>query len=203
MAGNRNSHDKSGRLKIDRLVIVEGKYDKIKIETLIDAEIISTEGFGIYKDEEKKNYIRECASKRGILILTDSDRAGFRIRNYIRDFAGDDNIINCYIPEIKGKEKRKSVPSAEGTLGVEGIPADIIFEEIKASGAEADIEYKYQFTSADMYELGLIGHSDSKEKRNKLKKILSLPAGMNNKLLMKALSKKLSREELKDIAKSI
>ncbi len=202
MAGDRTCAHKDKRLKIDRLVIVEGKYDKIKLESVVDAEILITGGFSLFKDKEKRQYIKDCANSRGILIVTDSDNAGFKIRNFVRDIAGDENVLNCYIPEIRGKEARKEKPSAEGTLGVEGVEISVIKKALDECGAfEKKRKICYQFETADLYELGLIGAPDSTARRDKIKKELSLPKAMNNTLLLKALSYRITKEELENLIK--
>ncbi len=202
MAGNRTCTNEDKRLKIDRLVIVEGKYDKIKLEAVIDAEILITGGFSVFNDKEKRRYIKDCANSRGILIVTDSDNAGFKIRNFVRDIAGDENVINCYIPEIHGKEARKDKPSAEGTLGVEGLDVSVIKKALDDCGAlDGKRKICYKFETADLYELGLIGTPDSAWRRDKIKKELSLPKAMNNTLFLKALSYRVTKEELENLIK--
>lgn len=177
------------KLKISRAVIVEGKYDKIKLENIVDALIITTEGFGIFKDADKKNYIKKLAEERGLLIITDSDSAGFIIRNHLKSFIDDKYIFNAYIPSIKGKEKRKINPSKEGTLGVEGISREEIIKAIEKSGA-LNLENKENkerkvYTTADLFTLGLSGKPDSKVKREKLLKLLGLPKHVNTNSLIK------------------
>ncbi len=202
MAGDRTCTSKDKRIRLDRLVIVEGKYDKIKLESVIDAEIITTDGFSLFKNKEKRQYIKDCAQSRGILIVTDSDNAGFKIRNFIRDTAGDENVINCYIPEICGKEARKDKPSAEGTLGVEGVGVSVIKKALDECGVFAEKRKIYhKFETADLYELGLIGAPDSVARRDRIKKELSLPKAMNNTLLLKALSYRITKEELQNLIK--
>ena len=121
-------------IELGQVVIVEGKYDKIKLSSFIDATIITTEGFGIFKNREKKKYIRRLAEKNGIIILTDSDRAGQIIRNHIKSFVNNGKIYNVYIPQIFGKEKRKVEPSKEGTIGVEGMEKDVIIKALEKAG---------------------------------------------------------------------
>ena len=113
-------------IKTDRVVIVEGKYDKIKLENIIDAAIIPTNGFSLFKDKEKKALIIRAAREKGLIVLTDSDNAGNMIRAYLKKICNNSDIINVYVPEIIGKERRKAKPSSAGTLGVEGIDDDII-----------------------------------------------------------------------------
>ena len=124
-------------IKIDKAIIVEGKYDKIKLSSIVDAVIIVTNGFGIFKDREKLELIRYYANTTGIIILTDSDSAGRKIRGYIKGALNGGDIINVYIPDIFGKEKRKDKPSAEGKLGVEGVNSRILLEAFEKSGITA------------------------------------------------------------------
>ncbi|MBQ4247912.1 MAG: toprim domain-containing protein, partial [Ruminococcus sp.] len=124
-------------IKINEAIIVEGKYDKIKLSSIVDAVIIITNGFGIFKDEEKLGLIRYYAQKTGIIILTDSDAAGRKIRGYIKGAVKGGKITNVYIPDVFGKEKRKTKPSAEGKLGVEGIDVDTLLEAFRKAGISA------------------------------------------------------------------
>ena len=176
------------KIKISQAVVVEGKYDKIKLENTVDALIITTDGFGIFKNSEKKEYLRKLAEERGLLIITDSDSAGFIIRNHLKSFIDDKLIFNAYIPSVKGKEKRKNVPSKEGTLGVEGISGEIILEAIEKSGAlrksEKETDRKI-YTSSDLFSMGLSGTADARERREKLFKLLGLPKHMNTNSLIK------------------
>ncbi len=179
------------KIKISQAVVVEGKYDKIKLENTVDALIITTDGFGIFKNSEKKEYLRKLAEERGLLIITDSDSAGFIIRNHLKSFIDDKLIFNAYIPSVKGKEKRKNVPSKEGTLGVEGISGEIILEAIEKSGAlrksEKETDRKI-YTSSDLFSMGLSGTADARERREKLFKLLGLPKHMNTNSLIKYLN---------------
>ena len=122
-------------LKIKEAIIVEGRYDKIKLSQLVDTPIIETNGFRIFSDKEKQSLIRQIADVRGILVLTDSDSAGFLIRNFLKGAVDKSKIKHCYIPQIEGKEKRKSQKSKEGLLGVEGVTDEIIISAIRKSGA--------------------------------------------------------------------
>lgn len=176
------------KIKISQAVVVEGKYDKIKLENTVDAMIITTDGFGIFKNAEKKEYLKKLAEERGLLIITDSDSAGFIIRNHLKSFIDDKLIFNAYIPSVKGKEKRKNAPSKEGTLGVEGISGEIILEAIEKSGAlrknEKETDRKI-YTSSDLFSMGLSGTADARERREKLFKLLGLPKHMNTNSLIK------------------
>lgn len=118
-------------LKLEQAIITEGRYDKIRLSNIVDALIITTEGFRIFSDPEKREFIRRLADTVGIIVLTDSDAAGFRIRSYIKNIAPDGKVINAYIPDIYGKERRKPQSSAEGKLGVEGVPDDVLLDALK------------------------------------------------------------------------
>ena len=178
-------------IKINQTIIVEGKYDKIKLKSIIDANIIATDGFRIYNNIEKRALIKNIAEKTGIIILTDSDSAGRRIRNFIKSCVGDNDvdekkILNIYIPKISGKEKRKSSPSKENILGVEGIDKDILIDILKRFGAieteKFDIETK-KITKIDFFEDGLSGGKDSSKKREYLCETLNIPYMSSNALL--------------------
>ena len=123
-------------IKINEAVIVEGKYDKIKLSNILDALIIETNGFGIYKDKERRDFIRRLAKERGLIILTDSDHSGFQIRNFIANCAKGGSVKHLYIPDVYGKERRKEQPSKEGKLGVEGISDDILIKLFSDNGVE-------------------------------------------------------------------
>lgn len=191
-------------IHIDKAIIVEGKYDKIKLSSIFDATIIVTDGFSIYKNSELSNLIRFYADNGGIIILTDSDSAGFKIRNYIKGFVSNDKITNVYIPEIIGKEKRKDKPSKEGTLGVEGIDKDVIIEAFETAGVLGDCvtsqnrESNDCITNLDLYDLGLIGVKDSKRRRRDLLNAMGLPGHISTNALLELLNKAMSRTEFLD-----
>lgn len=182
-------------LQIRQAIIVEGKYDKIKLSSLVKAVIIPTNGFGIFKDEELLGLIRYYARTTGILILTDSDRAGFRIRGYLRGAIPEGDIKNIYIPDVFGKEKRKAKPSAEGKLGVEGIDADILREAFRKAGVlTEDAPQGDPITKTDLYLAGLSGTPDCAEKRRALQKQLGLPSQLSASSLLEVLSTMMTRE---------
>lgn len=187
------------KIIVKQTIIVEGKYDKIKLQNFISSPIIETNGFRVFKDKEKQHLIREIANKRGILILTDSDSAGFVIRNFIKGIVGSAKIYNAYIPEILGKEKRKEEYSKEGLLGVEGISKDILIEAIKNSGATIDnikTDTKTtDITYADFYDLGLVGQNDSKIKREEILKKMNLPKYLSTKAMICAINSLYTKEE--------
>ncbi|MDE5583760.1 MAG: DUF4093 domain-containing protein [Ruminococcus sp.] len=176
-------------IKIDEAIIVEGKYDKIKISSVIDAVIIVTDGFRIFRNAEKLELIRHYARKTGVIILTDSDSAGRKIRGYIKGAVQEGKIINVYIPDVFGKEKRKEKPSAEGKLGVEGIDVKTILSAFKNSGVNASESQKTpDITKFTLYELGLSGGNGSKKLREKLQKYLALPSLMSADALVEVLN---------------
>ncbi len=193
-------------LKTDRIIIVEGKYDKIKLSSIIDAVIIETDGFGIFKDKQKQKLLRMLADKKGLVILTDSDSAGFTIRNFICGFVPKDKIINAYIPDVFGKEKRKDVPSKEGKLGVEGISPSLIKEALDKAGVlcdEDNLTEKRVVTKTDFYLDGLTGGADSKEKRLALLKELSLPERMTTNALIEIINSFMTYDDYKNAIKTI
>lgn len=191
-------------IKIKEAIIVEGKYDKIKISSLVDAVIIITNGYGIFKDKEKLSLIRYYAEKTGIIILTDSDSSGFRIRGYLKGAIHKGSVKNVYIPDIFGKEKRKEKPSAEGKLGVEGIKPEIIMEAFRKAGiSAAENTVKSDINSVTFYELGLSGGANSRELRQKVQKKLGLPSLMSNTALMEVLCTMLDAKGLSELVAQI
>lgn len=187
-------------IKVNEAIVVEGKYDKIKLSSIVDGLIIETNGFRIFKDKEKINLLRNLAKKRGILIFTDSDSAGFLIRNYISSIIPKENIKHAYIPDIYGKEKRKYNYSKEGKLGVEGIPKKIIEKSLKDAGVifkETELvkKNKREITKIDLYDYGLSGRDNSSELRKVFLKQLNLPEHLSVNSLVKVLNCSLTYEE--------
>lgn len=178
-------------IKLKQAVIVEGKYDKIKLSSIIDTLIIETDGFQIFKDKEKLGYIRLLAETRGVIIMTDSDSAGFLIRSHLVGSVKDGEIINVYIPDIKGREKRKEKDSADGLLGVEGMSEEVILSALCAAGVTADktdkTEPTRRVTKADLYDDGLSGGKNSKGLRERLLLELGLPKRISANAIPKAL----------------
>lgn len=177
-------------IKIKQAVIVEGKYDKIKLSGIIDAPIIQTDGFGIFKDKELQQLIRMLAEKRGILVLTDSDSAGFKIRSFIGSTVDPKTIKHAYIPDIFGKEKRKTEPSKEGKLGVEGVSQEVIMQALANAGVlyENSSEPERPITKTDLYNAGLTGGENSSEKRAALLRYYALPSRLSANSLVKVLN---------------
>ncbi len=189
-------------IKLKQAVIVEGRYDKIKLKNIIDAPIIETNGFRIFNDKQRQSLIRQIAEKRGILIMTDSDGAGFVIRNFLKGTVDKSKIKNCYIPQLSGKEKRKVRGSAEGFLGVEGVPDEVIIEAVRKSGADIvgeEAQERKEITKADLYSLGLTGTENSAQKRKQLLDKLNLPGYLSTNAMLTALNCLYSLEELKKI----
>lgn len=178
------------RIKIQEVIIVEGKYDKIALEPIVDGIIITTDGFGIFKDKEKQKLIRRLAEERGLLILTDSDGAGLVIRNFINGCVDNSKIKHAYIPQLAGKEKRKSAPSKEGTLGVEGMNREVIENALLGAGVQMGegAEKSEAITRARLYDDGYIGRDNSAEKRKMLLQRIGLPSYLSTNSLLKIIN---------------
>lgn len=210
-----------GKPRLLQAIVVEGRYDKNTLSQIIDAPIFVTNGFGIFKDPDTLALLRAVAEKRGLIILTDADGAGFVIRNYLKGAIPPELVKQAYIPDIYGKERRKSAPGREGKLGVEGMDPETLIaalrnagatflEEEAATGADntwaignedgigtGDARpYEREITKADLYELGLTGRSDSKAKRLALQKALGLPEHLSTNALLEALNCITTRDAL-------
>ncbi len=194
-----------GLLRVEQAVVVEGKYDKIKLESVIDAVIVVTNGYGIFKDKEKLELIRFYARNRGIIILTDSDGAGFKIRGFLKGSVPEGSIKNVYIPDVFGKEKRKEKPSCEGKLGVEGIKKELIIEAFRKAGIKFLDEpgdgkpEKNPVTRMDIYEEGLTGMPDSTERRRRFLRKLGLPERLSTTGMLEAVNSMMTAEEFHDM----
>ena len=189
-------------IKLKQAVIVEGKYEKAKLSSLVDATIVTTDGFDVFRDREKLAYIRALAEKNGVIILTDSDAAGFRIRAHIAGAVDPEKITHVYIPDIFGKERRKAQPSAEGKLGVEGMPAGVLLDALRRAGvavegqdAPAPAKRAAPVTKADLVEWGLSGGPDSAGRRRRVLAALGLPARMNANAMLSAINALYTRGE--------
>lgn len=189
-------------IRIKQTVIVEGKYDKARLSGIIDAQIITTGGFDIYNDKEKRRLLIKLAKKNGIILLTDSDRAGFKIREHITGFLPTENVIQLYIPQREGKESRKEEFSKDGYLGVEGIESDVL-EKLFLPFASGEEKAPCKITKSEMYELGLFGRKDSSRLRDELSKKLDLPLHMSSNALMRALDMMFSRDEIYEALEQI
>jgi len=189
-------------VKIKEAIVVEGRYDKNTLSQIVDAPILETSGFGIFKDKKQMALLRSVAQKRGLIVFTDSDGAGFLIRNHIKSAIPGAYLKHAYIPDVMGKEKRKAVPGKEGKLGVEGMKPDIILDALRRAGATIEGQTATpasQITKQDLMELGLSGGADASARRLKLMKRLDLPEHMSANALLQALNLLYSLEELKAI----
>ena len=185
-------------IKIKQAIVVEGKYDKNTLRQIVDAPIFTTDGFGIMNNRSQLELLRNIAKKRGLIILTDSDGAGFVIRNYLKGALPKDCVYHAYIPDIYGKERRKAAPGKEGKLGVEGMNPAIIEKALLEAGVEPDESGHTQsqpICKADLFALGLSGRADSKERRRQLLKQLRLPEHMSPNALLDVLNILYSRED--------
>jgi len=193
-------------LKIREAIVVEGRYDKNTLSQIVDAPILETAGFGIFKDKKQMALLRQVAEKRGLIVFTDCDGAGFVIRNHIKSAIPGKYLKHAYTPDILGKERRKAAPGKEGKLGVEGMTKDIILEALRKAGATIEGEESncsHQITKQDLMELGLSGGADASAKRLALLKKLNLPEHMSANAMLQALNLLYSLEELQEIVKSI
>ena len=179
-------------VKIKEAIVVEGRYDKNTLSQIVDAPILETSGFGIFKDKQQLKLLRKVAALRGLIVFTDADGAGFVIRNHLKSAIPGKYLKHAYIPDIPGKEKRKAAPGKEGKLGVEGMTPDIILQALRNAGATIEGETQKRtvgaITKADLMELGLAGASGSEEKRKKLMKKLDFPEHMSPNALLQALN---------------
>ncbi len=193
----------SEKLKLVSPVIVEGKYDKIKLSSIIESEIICLHGFGIFKDEKKRQMLKSIAKERGLIVLTDSDGGGLVIRNHLRAFIPSEQLTHLYIPKIEGKEKRKDEMSKEGFLGVEGMDVTILrslFEPFLAQNVQDNVK---KVTKTDLYCDGLLGGEGSAEKRKRLSAKCSLPDNISSKALLEAINMLYTYDRYKEIINEI
>lgn len=176
-------------MRVKETIIVEGEHDKRKLLSFLNADVLVTGGFCIFKNHEMKELIKRLSEKNGVIILTDSDRAGFIIRNHIKNIAN--NVIHAYIPEIKGKERRKKEPGKEGLIGVEGIDKETIINALISAGATIDDkkkDVKQKYTQKDLYNLGYIGKEESRIKRREFLLKNGLPQKINTKMMLEIIN---------------
>lgn len=194
-------------LKLRQAIVVEGKYDRNTLCQIVDAPIFQTNGFGIMKDKDQLALLRRVAAARGLIVFTDSDGAGFVIRNYLKKTIPAAHLLHAYIPDIPGKEKRKSAPGKEGKLGVEGMTPEIILQALLRSGAVTEGQSTQRsigtITKQDLMELGLSGMADSSIKRKKLLKRLALPEHMSSNAMLEAVNLLYTLEELSAIVRQL
>ena len=194
-------------IKVNEVIVVEGRYDKNTLSQFLDATIVETGGFGVFSDKDKLSLLRRLAEKRGLVILTDSDGAGFVIRNYLKGALPADKVKHAYIPDINGKERRKAAASKEGKLGVEGMSQAVIIEALQRANVEIGDclpeKSKKQITKADMCVLGLSGGANSAARRAALIKKLKLPERLSPNALLDVLNLLVSPEELREMVNSL
>ncbi len=192
-------------IKVRCPVVVEGKYDRIRLSSLIDGVVLETGGFRIWRDREKLAALRHLSRTTGRIIMTDPDGAGFRIRNFLKGALGPEaRLIQVYVPAVSGRERRKSAPSAEGLLGVEGLDEETLRAALLRAGVAADrVESRADLTRADLYDAGLIGHPDSAERRRLLLRELSLPPRCSSSTLLSLCNTLLTREEFFSVLKKL
>ena len=187
-------------LKIREAIVVEGRYDRNTLSQIVNAPILETNGFAIFKDKAMLRYLRSVAEKRGLIILTDSDGAGFQIRNYLKGAIPEQYVKHAYIPDVSGKETRKLHGGKEGKLGVEGMKPEVLREALLRAGATVEgsgenAAPREEITKLDLYQLGLIGGPDSASRRNQLKAVLRLPEHLSTNGLLEALNLIFDRDE--------
>ena len=193
-------------VKIKEAILVEGRYDKNTLSQIVDAPILETNGFGIFKDKKQMALLRQVAEKRGLIVFTDADGAGFVIRNHVKSAIPGKFLKHAYTPDIFGKERRKDKAGKEGKLGVEGMKPEIILEALRKAGATIegeDIPALNAITKQDMMDLGLSGGADASAKRIALLKKLNLPEHMSANALLQALNLLYSLEELTTIVEQL
>lgn len=190
-------------VKIRQAIVVEGRYDKNTLSQVVDAPILETSGFGIMHNKENLELIRRVAKTRGLIVFTDSDGAGFVIRNFLKSAIEPQYLRHAYIPDVYGKEKRKSSPGKEGKLGVEGMPPDVIVDCLRRAGAEIEGEHAVKqmpaITKQDLMELGLSGGNNSSHLRKKLLQKIEFPEHMSSNAMLQALNLLYSLEELQQL----
>ena len=185
--------------RVREVIVVEGRYDKNDLRQVVEATVVETGGFGVFNDRERLALLRRLAAERGLILLTDSDGAGFVIRNFLKGAIPKSQLKQAYIPDIYGKERRKAAPGKEGKLGVEGMPPQVLLAALERAGATFEdggaAERREPITKADLYALGLTGGRDSQRRRRALLKQLGLPERMTTNALLEALNILCTREE--------
>lgn len=191
------------KIRLNRVLIVEGKYDAAKLSDLVDGLIITTNGFSVFSDVEKQQLIVELGRRRGLLVLTDSDAAGFRIRRFLNDIAQNVSVKNVYIPSVVGKESRKPHAGKEGLLGVEGMNAELLRSLLaKAGETEAPPRTGREITYADLYELGISGTTGASDRRRALLEKAGLPLRLSKKALLEVVNSLYSYDEFANLCAS-
>ena len=192
-------------IKLRQAIVVEGRYDKNALCQLVDAPVIETHGFGVMKDRRLLGFLRQVAAARGLIILTDSDGAGFVIRNFLKGALPPEQVLHAYIPDVPGKERRKRAPGKEGKLGVEGMRPEVLLEALRRAGATIEGEDALlpgaRITKADLYAAGLTGGADSRAARQRLLEQLDLPEHLSTNALLEVLNALMTRDEFQNLYK--
>ena len=192
-------------IKLRQAIVVEGRYDKNALCQLVDAPVIETHGFGVMKDRRLLGFLRQVAAARGLIILTDSDGAGFVIRNFLKGALPPEQVLHAYIPDVPGKERRKRAPGKEGKLGVEGMRPEVLLEALRRAGATIEGEDAplpgARITKADLYAAGLTGGADSRAARQRLLEQLDLPEHLSTNALLEVLNALMTREAFRNLCK--
>lgn len=189
------------KLQLDRVLVVEGKYDAARLAGIVEGTILTTDGFAVFKDKAMQNMLKQLARARGLIILTDSDAAGFRIRHFITRIVGAEHVLQAYVPALPGKEPRKTEPGKEGLLGVEGVPNELILSGLETAldgqpkGSEIS-EKQEPILYSDLYELGLSGRPDCAEFRRSFLRKIGLPPRLSKKELLEVLNTLYTRDAL-------
>ena len=194
--------------RVREAIVVEGRYDKNTLSQVVDAVILETAGFGVFKDQERLALLRRLAQQRGIIVLTDSDGAGFVIRNFLKGAIPPEQVKHAYIPDVYGKERRKRAPGKEGKLGVEGMPPQLLLEALERAGAtfldgDGPRSPRGELTPAQLYVLGLTGRPDSAQRRQALLKRLDLPEHMSAKALLTVLNALYTSDEVIQLVQTL
>lgn len=184
------------KLSVREVIVVEGKYDKNALAQVVDATIVTTEGFGLFRDGEKAALLRRLARERGVIVLTDSDGAGLVIRNHLKGILPPERVKMAYVPELPGKERRKREPGKEGKLGVEGMSPEVLRQALERAGATPAPNTPPAFTKTTLYRLGLSGVPEAKERRQALQRALDLPANLSANALLDVLNVLTTPEEV-------
>ncbi len=190
-------------IEISQAIVVEGRYDKNTLSQIVNAPIFETSGFHIMKDKAMQSLLRKVAQERGLIVFTDSDGGGFVIRNFLKQIIPPQHLFHAYIPDVYGKERRKSAPGKEGKLGLEGMSRDVIVTALENCGANFQLNRKPSITKQHLFDLGLSGRSNSAALRKKLLKKLDLPEHMSANAMLQALDVLYTPKQLEEIIESL
>ncbi len=197
----------SGRLHTGRVLVLEGKYDAARLARLTDAMILLTDGFAIFSDKKRQRLLKELARQSGLIILTDSDKAGFQIRTFLTNLVGAEHVLQAYVPALPGKERRKAAPGKEGLLGVEGVPDEVILRALRdALGPEAEGAAPPRagraVTYADLYDWGISGTAGAAERKYRLLAALGLPPRLSKKEMLDVFNRLYTFEQLDELLRT-